>query len=151
VANAGVLLALPAVIGEGLLSSAERIYAPLKAGFYGLHSILLCLDTMALLRIKTIKGLSDHQPGELGILLGLNRVPEVKTLRRKLAEFGGQHQAAKLAAALTEGQSVTYWLAECSVQVIPANRKRPAFGRREIRRLGNDGHQTAVLTTQVRH
>jgi hypothetical protein len=60
VANAGVLLALPAVIGEGLLSSAERIYAPLKAGFYGLHSILLCLDTMALLRIKTIDMFSSN-------------------------------------------------------------------------------------------
>ncbi len=33
VANAGVLLALPAMIGEGLLRHAERVYAPLKAGF----------------------------------------------------------------------------------------------------------------------
>ncbi len=88
VANAGVLLALPALIGEGLLSSAERIYQPLKAGFYGLQSILLCLVMMALLRIKNIEGLSAHQPGELGLLLGLDRVPEVKTLRRKLAELG---------------------------------------------------------------
>jgi transposase len=102
VANAGVLLALPALIGEGLLSSAERVYQPLKAGFYGLHAILLCLVMMALLRIKSIEGLSAHQPGELGILLGLDRVPEVKTLRRKLAELGEQQQAAKLAAALTE-------------------------------------------------
>jgi transposase-like protein len=102
VANAGVLLALPAIIGEGLLSSAERVYTPLKAGFYGLHSILLCLVMMALLRIKTIERLSGHQPGELGILLGLDRVPEVKTLRRKLDELGGRQRAAKLAAALTE-------------------------------------------------
>ena len=43
VANAGVLLVLPAVIGEGLLRRAERFYTPLKAEFYGLHSILLCL------------------------------------------------------------------------------------------------------------
>jgi hypothetical protein len=102
VANAGVLLALPAALGEGLLSCAERIYKPLKAGFYGLQSTLLCLLMMALLRIKTIEGLSAHQPGELGILLGLDRVPEVKTLRRKLAELAEQEKAAKLAAALTE-------------------------------------------------
>ena len=102
VANAGVLLALPALIGEGLLSSAERIYQPLKAGFYGLQSILLCLVMMAWLRIQSIEGLNAHQPGELGILLGLDRVPEVKTLRRKLAELGAQQRAAKLAAALTE-------------------------------------------------
>jgi len=286
VANAGVLLALPALIGEGLLSSAERIYQPLKAGFYGLQSILLCLVMMAWLRIKNIEGLSAHQPGELGLLLGLDRVPEVKTLRRKLAELGEQQQAAKLAAALTErwaqgepdelgvlyidghvstytgrkhrlpktfvqkrrqcqpastdtwvhngaaeplflvtspinqhllslieqdvipearrqigpqrtltlvfdreawspasfrrwhsqgvavityrkgkqapweaqdfqpvtrehnGTSVTYWLAERSVPVIPATRQRPAFWMREIRRLSQNGHQTAILTTR---
>jgi transposase-like protein len=101
VANAGVLLALPAVLGEGLLRCAERVYAPLKAGFYGLQSILLCLVMMALLRIKSIERLSGQQPGELGILLGLDRVPEAKTLRRKLAELGHQQQAAQLAAALT--------------------------------------------------
>ena len=286
VANAGVLLALPAVIGEGLLSCAERFYTPLKAGFYGLHSILLCLVMMALLRIKNIERLSAHQPGELGLLLGLDRVPEVKTLRRKLEELGGQQRAAKLAAALTErwsrgepdelgilyidghvnpytgrkhqlpktfvqkrrqampaatdvwvhngaaeplffvtspinehllavldqevipearqqigpertltlifdreawspksfrqwhaqgtevityrkgkqtpwdaqdfrpitrerdGKSMTYWLAERSVQVIPATSKLPAFWMREIRRLCNNGHQTAILTTR---
>jgi hypothetical protein len=286
VANAGVLLALPALIGEGLLSAAERVYAPLKAGFYGLHSVLLCLFMMALLRIKSVEALNAHQPGELGILLGLDRVPEVKTLRRKLEELGEQCRAAKLAAVLTEqwsqgepdelgvlyidghvnaytgrkhqlpktfvqkrrqsmpastdawvhngaseplffvtsptnahlltlidqevipearkqigpgrvltlvfdreawspksfekwhqqgievityrkgkqtpwdpedfrpysverdGKSVTYWLAERSVLVIPANRKRPAFSMREIRRLCKNGHQTAILTTR---
>ncbi len=101
VANAGVLLALPALLGEGLLSGAERIYAPLKAGFYGLQSILLCLVLMALLRIKNIERLSAHQPGELGLLLGLDRVPEVKTLRRKLGELGEQQRAAQRAADLT--------------------------------------------------
>ena len=45
-------------------------------------------------------------------------------------------------------KSVTYWLAERSVQVIPANSKRPAFWMREIRRLCKNGHQTAILTTR---
>jgi transposase len=286
VASAGVLLALPAIIGEGLLRGAERVYAPLKAGFYGLHSILLCLVLMALLRIRSIERLSAHQPGELGILLGLDRVPEVKTLRRKLAELGGQQRAAQFAAALTaqwaqgepdelgilyvdghvktytgrkhrlpktfvqkrrqclpastdawvhngaaeplffvtspinahllalleqeviaqarqqigahrtltlvfereawsprsfqqwhaqgtavityrkgkqtpwdqqdfrpfhiehEGKSLTYWLAERSVQVIPATPKGSAFWMREVRRLCANGHQSAILTTR---
>ena len=47
-----------------------------------------------------------------------------------------------------DGRSVSYWLAERSVQVIPANRKRPAFWMREIRRLSKGGHQTAILTTR---
>jgi|AVFP01.1.fsa_nt_gi hypothetical protein len=52
---------------------------------------------MALLRIKTIEGSSAHQPGELGILLGLDRMPEVQTLRRKLA---GQHLLALIDEAV---------------------------------------------------
>jgi len=46
------------------------------------------------------------------------------------------------------GKSVTYWLAERSVQVIPATKKTPAFWMREIRRLSEGGHQTAILTTR---
>jgi hypothetical protein len=47
-----------------------------------------------------------------------------------------------------DGKSATYRLAERSVQVIPATRKRPAFWMREIRRLTARGHQTAILTTR---
>jgi len=47
-----------------------------------------------------------------------------------------------------DGKSVTYWLAERSVQVISATKKKPAFWMREIRRLSQDGHQTAILTTR---
>jgi acetolactate synthase small subunit len=46
------------------------------------------------------------------------------------------------------GKSVAYWLAERSVQVIPATRKRRAFWMREIRRLCPNGHQSAILTTR---
>jgi hypothetical protein len=102
VAHAGVLLALPAMLGEGLLSVAEQVYAPLKQGFYGLRSTLLCLVILALLRIKSIEQLRLHAPGELGLLLGLDRVPEVKTLRRKLDELGAQKNGAKFASALAE-------------------------------------------------
>ena len=45
--------------------------------------------------------MSAHPPGERGILLGRDRVPEVKPLRRKLGELGGPQRAAPLAAALT--------------------------------------------------
>ncbi|MCP4040223.1 MAG: hypothetical protein GY733_24980, partial [bacterium] len=40
--------------------------------------------------------------GELGILLGLDRAPEVKTLRRKLREMGGRHVADMFTRRLTE-------------------------------------------------
>ena len=39
---------------------------------------------------------------ELGVLLGLDRVPEVKTLRRKLRELGERHLADTFTRRLTE-------------------------------------------------
>ena len=37
--------------------------------------------------------MKEHSPGEIGILLGLDRVPEAKTLRRKLKEMGLRNKA----------------------------------------------------------
>ena len=102
VPNAGVLLALPALLEQGLLEVGERVYGKLRNGFFGLRSVLLTFAFMALLRIKTPEQLTAQAPGELGRLLGLDRAPEVKTLRRKLKELGERDLAHTLAAQLTE-------------------------------------------------
>jgi len=102
VAGAGALLALPALLDEGLLDEGISVYGSLRSGFFGLRSILLTFAFMALLRIKSPEQLTEHAPGELGRLLGLDRVPEVKTLRRKLAELGERSLARKLTQNLTE-------------------------------------------------
>ena len=47
-------------------------------------SIFLLLALMALARIKSIEQLRYVAPGEWGNLLGLDRIPEVRTLRQKL-------------------------------------------------------------------
>ncbi len=100
VPGAGVLLALPAVLDQGLFAAGEQAYGHLKKGFFGLCSVLLLLTFMALLRIRTPEQLKAHAPGELGLLLGLDRAPEVKTLRRKLAEIGAMGKARHFADAL---------------------------------------------------
>ena len=88
VPGAGVLLALPALLEQGLLDVGQAVYGGLRHGFFGLRSVLLTFAFMALLRIRTPEPLTEQAPGELGLLLGLDRVPEVKTLRRKLHELG---------------------------------------------------------------
>jgi transposase-like protein len=98
----GVVLALPAVLTLGLLDAGQQIYGTLKHGFYGLQATLLCLTFMALLRIRTPEQLQGQPPGELGILLGLDRAPEVKTLRRKLAELAARRQATPFSQQLAE-------------------------------------------------
>jgi hypothetical protein len=79
----GVLLALPALLAVGLLRhSAERYELP--KGFYGLSSVLVLLALMALARIDSLEQLRYAAAGEWGNLLGLDRVPEVRTLREKV-------------------------------------------------------------------
>ncbi len=50
---------------------------------------------MALCRIKNPEQLKQHPPGELGKLLGLDRVPEVGYFRKKLKQVIDQKQADK--------------------------------------------------------
>jgi len=98
----GALLALPAILALGLLDAGEAVYGSLKNGFYGLRATLLLLTFMALLRVRSPEQLQGHPPGELGVLLGLDRVPEVKTLRRKLWELTARKQAAQFSQKLTQ-------------------------------------------------
>jgi hypothetical protein len=83
VTRGGVLLALPALLAVGLLRYTAPMYQ-LPNGFYGLDSIFLLLALMALARIRSLEQLRYEAPGEWGKLLGLDRIPEVRTLRRKL-------------------------------------------------------------------
>ncbi len=83
VPNGGVLLALPFLLSLGLLRHAQRFFS-LPKGFYRLDSIFLLLAFMALGRIKTIESLRYSSPGEWGKLVGLDRIPDVKTLRQKI-------------------------------------------------------------------
>jgi hypothetical protein len=98
----GALLALPALLALGLLEAGEQAYGSLKKGFYGLRATLLVLSFMALLRLRAPEQLQGHPPGELGVLLGLDRAPEVKTLRRKLWELTARKQAAVFSRQLTQ-------------------------------------------------
>jgi hypothetical protein len=79
----GVLLALPALLANGLLRGIKDFFK-LPKGFYGLESIFLLLGFLALARIKNPEALRYCSPGEWGKLLGLDRIPEVKTLRAKI-------------------------------------------------------------------
>lgn len=99
VSNGGVLLALPALLHLGLLSHLE--YLALPCGYYRLDSILLLLAFMALARVKNIEWLRYSPPGEWGKLLGLDRIPEVKTLRDKVRLLTRDGQAQQWSGALS--------------------------------------------------
>jgi len=100
VPRAGVLLALPVLIASGVFECAQQIYGSLGPSFYGLRTSLLTLLLMALWRIKRPENLKEYSPQSLGRVLGLDRAPEVKTLRRKLACLAAVGRAAPLGDAL---------------------------------------------------
>lgn len=90
VPRAGVLLAVPALVESGVFESASRVFGSLGPAFYGLRTTILALLFLALLRIKRVEHLKEKAPTELGRVMGLDRVPEMKTLRRKLRKLVGR-------------------------------------------------------------
>ena len=101
VPNGGLLCALPALLAVGLLAGVER-HLQLPKGYYGLDSLLLLLAFMALARLESIESLRYSAPGEWGKLLGLDRVPEVRTLREKISRLAQDDRPAQWSAALCE-------------------------------------------------
>ena len=97
---AGLLLALPALEGTGLLDAAREVYGRLKDGFYGLTATLLTLVFLALAGEPRAEGATRIPPAALGRVLGLDRAPEVKTIRRKLGEIAAAGKAGDLIMAL---------------------------------------------------
>ena len=120
VEHAGILLALPALISQGLLQASE-VYQSLKKGYYGLDHILLLLAFMALLRIRNPEQLKTCKPGELGKIMGLDRVPEVKCLREKLSQIVAQNKAEDFERHLSkqwiEQQACLYFYIDGHVRI----------------------------------
>jgi len=102
VPRAGVLLAVAALLQSGVLECARDIYGTLGPAFYGLRTSLVTMLLMALLRIKRPEALKEHSPAALGQVLGLDRAPEVKTLRRKLEQLAAMGRAVDFGKALAK-------------------------------------------------
>lgn len=100
--RAGIFLAIPLLVQSGMLPIFSHLYGSIGPAFYGLRTSVVCLFMLALLRIKRPETLKEHDPQDLGRLLGLDRAPEVKTLRRKLAAMAGRGKGVELMFALAK-------------------------------------------------
>ena len=97
---AGLFLALPALEATGLLTCAKEVYTRLPAGFYSLDTMLVEGVLRALAGEPRAEGATRIDPTDLGRVLGLDRAPEVKTIRRKIAQLAQAGAAGKLQAAI---------------------------------------------------
>ena len=131
VSGAGVLFALPGLVASGLFRRAHQLYGEIGPAFYGLRTTLLTLLLMALWRIQRPEALKERDPATLGRILGLDRAPEVKTLRRKLTRLASYHRAERLGAELARlrveqrGQLMGFLYVDGHVRVYHGQRKIP--------------------------
>ena len=87
------------LLANGLLSY-NSFYSERSNGYYDFDIIIMMVSFMYLCRIKTPEQLKHHSPGELGKLLGLDRVPEAKCLRAIIRELTDQEKSAQWNAFL---------------------------------------------------
>jgi transposase len=100
--RAGVLLAVPLFVSHGLLEVFQDVYGSLGPAFYGLRTTVVTLFLCALLRIKRPEELKEHCPRELGRIIGLDRAPEVKTVRRKFSRMAAMERGRGLMDQLAQ-------------------------------------------------
>jgi len=148
--RAGVLLAVPWLVSHGLLEVFQEVYGSLGPAFYGLRTTVVTLFLCALLRIKRPEELKEHCPRELGRMIGLDRAPEVKTVRRKFSRMAAMERGRVLMNQLAQrridqdeeriafqsGSPFFTWMDMCvSITAKPRfpRRKRPN-GRWRLRR-----------------
>jgi len=123
VPRAGVLLAVSALVQTGVFDCAKAVFGDIGPAFYGLRTTILTLLLMALLRIKRPEALKEHAPPDLGRVLGLDRAPEVKTLRRKLSTLAAFGRAVQFGRELAHrrvqarGQALGFLYADGHVRV----------------------------------
>jgi Helix-turn-helix domain len=147
---AGLLLALPALEMTGLLPVAAEVFPPMRKGFYGLRAVLLMGVFLALLREPRAEAATRIRPTDLGRLLGLDRAPEVKTLRRKLAELAACGRGALLQAALgrhhatTRPDAVGFLYLDGHVRVYTGTRELPKTHIARMRIAGPATEETWV-------
>ncbi len=97
---AGVLLSLPALLSNGLLNHSKDF--KLENVYYTEEMIFVCLAFLSLLRVQNINQTSTIPCGELGRVMGLDRIPEVKTLRRRIARFSAKGDVQQWSRKLSE-------------------------------------------------
>ncbi len=102
VRNAGLLLAVPILVMHGVIADAVRIFGSIGPAFYGIRNTVVSLLLLFLARINRPEQLKEHSPQELGVVLGLDRAPEMKTVRRKLRRLSGLKKSLELMMQLTK-------------------------------------------------
>lgn len=100
VPHAGLFFALPALETTALLPCATQVFGALPSGFYGLETILLEAVLRTLAGEPRVQGATRLDPADFGRILGLDRAPEVKTIRRKHHDLADTNKSSELMSVI---------------------------------------------------
>jgi len=103
----GVLCAVPALLATGFLEKIDKLGT--VKGYYTATQVMMVLAFISLCRIKTIEQLQGYSSGELGNLIGLDRIPEARCMRYKTAELAGDTNAEVFSSEMS-----SLWLEQYS-------------------------------------
>jgi hypothetical protein len=98
--NGGVLFLLPFLLECHLLSYQQ--YYVQREGYYNFDSLFILQSFLFLLRIKNVEQTKGYNPGELGKLIGYDRIPETKKFRGMLNELTLQKKTSYWGSYLSE-------------------------------------------------
>ncbi|MCA1671264.1 MAG: helix-turn-helix domain-containing protein [Actinobacteria bacterium] len=96
----GLALYYPALAAVGLVDAARSVFALPRSARFGVRATTLCLFFMTILSKTTIEAAKHLRRAEFGAMIGVERAPCVKTLRRKLAALVAQGGAGELGVRL---------------------------------------------------
>src|SRR5208337_3860181 len=130
---AGLLLALPALQQTALLACARQVYGRLRDGYYSLDAVLVHLVLQALLREPRAEGATRVPPPAMGRVLGLDRAPEVKTIRREISELAAAGKAADLQMAIAQRRAQAR-PDELAIMYTDGH-TRAYFGKRDVQKM----------------
>lgn len=102
VPRAGLLLAVPLLTHHGVFADAVKLFGNIGPAFYGVRTTIMSLLLMFLARINRPERLKEHSPWALGAVMGLDRFPEMKTLRRKIRALAQKNRSLQFMKSLCE-------------------------------------------------
>ncbi|MHB1783279.1 MAG: putative transposase, partial [Acidimicrobiales bacterium] len=105
---AGSLIVLPVLAVTGLLGALNEVYGSQRSAFYSVGSLALSLVFSALLGECRVEGLSRIDPVAIGRLIGLDRAPELGTMRRRMEELAELRRSSQLLEALARAHVVAH-------------------------------------------
>ena len=104
VRDLGALLAIPVLTQQGVFAVAMRVLQSIGPAFYGLRTSVVFLLLMLVLNLSHLQHIMRREPQQMGRVVGLDRAPELKTLRRKVRSLAAQQRSLQLMEAFAARQ-----------------------------------------------